>query len=98
MTYTVTVTALDDGDNEWTADYAVTVLEDGARDTRDEQGYDPELELELLGAACDDLEVERGAGRAILDALGDKAWDAAVGYYWRNYWTEDECADEEGKG
>ena len=88
--YTVTVTALDAGDNEWTADYAVTVLEDGVRDTRDEPGYDPDLELELLGAACDDQEVERGDAGVVLDALGDKAYDAALAYYWRNYWTEDE--------
>ena len=88
--FTVTVGALDDGDNEWTADYAVTVLADGARDTQWEQGHDPELELELIGAACDWLEAERGDTGAILDVLADKAWDAALTYYWNNYWTEDE--------
>jgi hypothetical protein len=89
--YTVTVTALDEVDNEWSADYAVTVVEDGRRDTYDEQGYDPDLDLELLGSACESLEAERGETGAILDTLGDKAWDAAVKHYWDNYsYGEDE--------
>jgi len=89
--YTVTVTALDASDNEWTADYAVTVVEDGRRDTWDEPGYDPGLDLELLGAACESLEAERCEHGAILDALMDKAWDAAVKHYWDNYsYGEDE--------
>ena len=84
--FTVTVTALDESDYEWTADYAVTVLEDGARDSQWERGHDPELELELLGAACESLEMERNTDGAILDVLLDKAWDAAI----ERYWKEDE--------
>ena len=67
------------------SDYTVTVLADGARDTFAEQGYDPEIDLELLGAACESLEAERGETGAILDILGDKAWDAAIKHYLENY-------------
>jgi hypothetical protein len=89
--YTVTVTALDEVDNEWSADYTVTVLGDGRRDTWDEPGYDPDLDLELIGVACESLEAERCEHGAILDDLMDKAWDAAVEYYWDNYsYGEDE--------
>jgi hypothetical protein len=83
--YTVTVTALDEVENEWSADYAVTVMYDGRKDTWHEQGHDPELDLELLGTACESLEAERFENGAVLDDLMDKAWDAAIKHYWDNY-------------
>ena len=87
--YRVTVKGHDAEGNEWTADYAVTVLTDGRHTTYDEQGYDPDLELERVSAKCDPADPERTAHASMPD-LDEEACESALAYYWDNYCTEDE--------